>query len=133
MVKLGHSSLNSSDSNSGNTSETIVIGVHLSGLIACDVETRRFSISSLKKYFPCQQVRIYIKSCIEKAKADPAFQFSSTKKIRVQVSQRIGSAIKAGNVDSIYGLREFLEEIRQENDTVTVIGRSVKEDEILQI
>lgn len=133
MLKSGDSHLNTSDKNSVYGSEIIVVGVHISGLIACDVEARRFSFSSLKKYFPCHQIRSYIKNCIEKAKADPALQFSATKKIRVQVSQRIGSAIKAGDVDSIYGLKEFLEEIRPENDTVTVIGRSVKEDEILKI
>ncbi|HIK28716.1 MAG: hypothetical protein N3E45_13075 [Oscillatoriaceae bacterium SKW80] len=131
MLKLGHYGLGGSDDS--NISEVIIIGVHISGLIACDSEKRLFSVSSLKKYFPGQQVRNYIRKSIEKAKADPVFQVSSTKKIRVYVSQRIGMAIKSGNIDFIYGLKEFLEEIRQETDTVTIIGRSVKEDEILKI
>lgn len=131
MIKLGNSGFGRSDDS--GISEVIVIGVHISGLIACDSEKRRFSVSSLKKYFPEKQVRNYIRKSIEKAKADPVFQVSSSKKIRVYVSQRLGMAIKSGKIDFIYGLKEFLEEIRQETDTVTIIGRSLKEDEILKI
>lgn len=112
--------------------EMIVLGVHMSGVIGCDVETRRIPPSAVGEYFATGKARTAIKSCIDKAKDNP-LQLSRNKQIKVQVTPRIGWAIKTGEIEQILGLKEFLEEIGKQTDTVTVIGRSASEDEVLPI
>jgi len=112
--------------------EMIVLGVHMSGLIECDAETRRIPAPTVRQYFASEKARIAIKSCIDKAKYNP-WRMSRNKQIQVQVTPKIGRAIKTGEIASVLGLKEFLEEICKETDTVTVIGRSASEDEVLSI
>lgn len=112
--------------------DMIVLGVHMSGVIGCDAETRRIPPSAVGQYFATEKARIAIKSCIEKAKDNP-LRLSRNKQIQVQVTPRIGWAIQTGELESVLGLKEFLEEISKETDTVTVIGRSASEDEVLPI
>ncbi|WP_017717215.1 hypothetical protein [Kamptonema formosum] len=112
--------------------DMIVLGVHMSGVIGCDAETRRISRSAVGQYFATGQARRAIRSCIEKAKDNP-LRLSQNKHIQVQVTPRIGRAIQTGEMESVLGLKEFLEEISEETDTVTVIGRSASEDEVLLI
>jgi hypothetical protein len=112
--------------------DMIVLGVHMSGVIGCDVETRRIPPSAVGQYFGSEKARIAIRSCIEKAKDNP-LRLSRNKQIQVQVTPRIGLAIKTGETESVLGLKEFLEEISEETDAVTVIGRAASEDEVLPI
>lgn len=108
----------------------IVLGVHISGVIDCDAKPITIPRSLTYKYFQSDQVKLAIQHCIERAKDNP-LQRHIANKIRVQASQTIGMAIKSGTVQSILGLADFLEEIKKETNTITVIGRNAKENEIV--
>ena len=114
------------------TYQMIVLGVHISGLIGCDVKTLSLPHAIAQKYFMSDQSKQAIKNTIKQAKDNP-LQTYRANQIKVQISPVIARAIKTDNIKSILGLKEFLEEIKAETDTLFVIGRSTKEDEILKI
>lgn len=116
-----------------NNESMIVLGVHMSGVIGCDVKPLHLPHSVVAKYFKSEQARIAIKNCIEQAKDNPLQVYRPNSQIRVQVTPGIALAIKTGSIQSILGLQEFLEEIKKETNTLKVIGRSAAEDEILEI
>lgn len=114
------------------TYQMIVLGVHISGLIGCDVKTLSLPRALAQKYFLSEQARQAIKNTIKQAKDNP-LQTYRANQIKVQISPVIATAIKTDKIESIFGLKEFLEEIKAETDTLFVIGRSAKEDEVLKI
>ncbi|MBD1937719.1 hypothetical protein [Microcoleus sp. FACHB-68] len=116
-----------------NDESMIVLGVHMSGVIGCDVKPLHLPRSVVEKYFKSPQARIAIQNCIAQAKDNPLQVYRPNIQIRVQVTPGIALAIKTSNIQSILGLQQFLEEIKNETNYLTVIGRSAKEDELLQI
>ena len=116
-----------------NTNFMIVLGVHMSGCIGCDVKIIHIPRAITEQYFKSEQARKAIQNCIEQAKSNPLQMYRPNEKIRVQVTHTIAQAIKTGEIESILGLKEFLEEIRKETNAVTAIGSSAKKDEILEI
>jgi hypothetical protein len=114
------------------TDRMIVLGVHVSGVIDCDVNPLLMPRNIAEKYFNSIKAREAIESCIKQAKDNP-LQRHIPNKIKVQVSTAVGMAIKSGEVDSILGLKIFLEAIKKETSCVAMIGFSFKDNQIIYL
>ena len=114
------------------TDRMIVLGVHVSGVIDCDVNPLLMPRSIAAKYFNSIQAREAIESCIKQAKDNP-LQRHIPNKIKVQVSTAVGMAIKSGEVDSIMGLKIFLDAIKKETTCVAMIGFSFKDNQVIYL
>ncbi len=110
----------------------IVLGIHVSGVIGCDVKPLSMPRHIAAKYFNSIQAYEAIESCIKQAKDNP-LQRHIPNQIKVQVSAAVGMAIKLGEVESIMGLKEFLEMVKKETNFVTMIGRNFKDDQVIYL
>lgn len=110
----------------------IVLGIHVSGVIGCDVKPLSMPRHIAAKYFHSIKAREAMESCIKQAKDNP-LQRHIPNKIKVQVSAAVGMAIKLGEVESIMGLKEFLEMVKKETNFVTMIGRNFKDDQVIYL
>lgn len=108
----------------------IVLGIHVSGVIDCDVKQLSMPRNIAAKYFNSLQAREAMESCLAQAKDNP-LQRHIPNKIKVQVSAAVGMAIKLGEIESIMGLKEFLEVVKKETNFVTMIGRNFKDDQAI--
>ena len=114
------------------TERMIVLGIHVSGVIGCDEKPLSMPRNIAVRYFNSIQAREAIESCIKQAKDNP-LQRHIPNKIKVQVSAAVGMAIKSGEIDSIMGLKIFLESVKKETSFITMIGGSLKADQIIYL